>query len=463
RKLLATSFEEAKAGLVGQAATLDELSPSRLGNTRVLVVAGVRDPTPRLDLLAEFVRQGGNLVVAAGGEFDPVAWSRACVPPYEILPGRLLPGFYGRLPLPGVTRLVPFQLDVGSLQDPCFRIEEFDETELARFYQPVFFFQAVEVDVAQSSVQRSSSSQKPAPKVTAQTKSLAQTSASSERSWLIWQWDLQREKIVPEKTGENPGVQASDSTSAGQDSSPQEVKVLARYTNGLPFMVERQLGEGRTVFITSGLFRDWNTMCASYAVVVYDRLLRRLVDSTCPRRNLATSDVFRLAVDDPTGESWQLVGPDGEVRPLFPEALEARRYGIVIRGFPHRGLYHLVCYQGSAGGAASENSEGFRVSSAINGGQRDRQVTSPVLGRPMENIPLAVAGPAEESVPDYLRAEEISSQLRGSHILVNGGGNDAVAGRSREWWPWFILAAALGLISEMGLLARGSSHGEAHS
>ena len=463
RKLLATSFEEAAFGLVGQAVTLDELSPSRLANTRVLVVAGVRDPSPRLDLLADFVRQGGNLVVAAGGEFDPVAWSRACGAPYEILPGRLLPSFYGRLPLPGVTRLEPFQLDVRTLQDPCFRIEEFDESELARFYQPVFFFQAVEVDLGPSAVQMSPPSPKPARKTTAQTTSFAQTSGNSERSWLMWRWDLQRERIVPEKTGDNSRVMATNSASAGPNSSPTEVQVLARYTNGLPFMVERQLGEGRTIFITSGLFRDWNTMCASYAVVVFDRLLRRLVDSTCPRRNLATSDMFRLAVDDPMGESWQLVDPKGEMSPLVPEALEARRYGVALRGFPRRGLYHLVCYQGSSAGSPAGNSEGFGADAAVGGARQHRRSAPPVLGRPVEDIPLAVAGPAEESVPDYLRAEEISSQLGRSHVLVNAEGNDTPAGRFREWWPWFILAAALGLISEMGLLARASCHGEARS
>lgn len=463
RKLLATSFEEAAFGLVGQAVTLDELSPSRLGNTRVLVVAGVRDPAPRLDLLAHFVREGGNLVVAAGGEFDPVAWSRGCGPPYEILPGRLLPHFHGWLPLPGVTRLEPFQLDVSSLQDPCFRIEEFDDTELARFYQPVFFFQAVEVELAQSSGQSSLTSAKPASETTTQAASLAATSGSRERSWLMWRWDLQREKILPEKIAENASTQTPDTTRPGQHSSKAEVQVLARYNNGLPFMLERQVGEGRTIFITSGLFRDWNTMCASYAVVVFDRLLRRLVDVTCPRRNLATSDLFRLAVDDPAGESWQLVGPDGEMRPLVPEALEARRYGIMIRGFPRRGLYHLVRYEGSGGGGPSENRGGFGANAPANGTRQARDSALPVLGRPVEDIPLAVTGPAEESIPDYLRPEEISSQLGQSHVLVNAGSNDTLTGRSREWWPWFVLAAALGLMLEMGLLARASSHGEARS
>ena len=47
-------------------------------------------------LLREYVEQGGQLVIAAGGEFDPVAWQkRGLARGRGILPAPLEPDFVG--------------------------------------------------------------------------------------------------------------------------------------------------------------------------------------------------------------------------------------------------------------------------------------------------------------------------------------------------------------------------------
>ena len=52
----------------------------------------------------------------------------------------------------------------------------------------------------------------------------------------------------------------------GQSPSPQELaerskpRVLGTYTNGVPFLVERPIGRGRVLFLSTGVFRDWNTL-----------------------------------------------------------------------------------------------------------------------------------------------------------------------------------------------------------
>lgn len=462
RKLLATSFETATYGTLEKAHVLEDLSPALLGTARVVVIAGVRDPTPRLGLLSEFVRQGGNLVIAAGGEFDPTAWARACNPPYPILPGQLRPSFIGRLPLGGIGQLQPFRLDLESCRDECFQIEGFNRQELSQFYQPVLFFQAVELDLGLQTVPPLGATP------TRQQSPLKDDGASeSEKEatggpgWLSWRRALLREAVLAHGAGQkNASVSESPRVSTGES---QGVRILARYSNGLPFMVEQAIGHGRSIFITTGVFRDWNTLPTSYAVVIFDRLLRRLVDSTCPRRNLGSGEILRLVVDNPQTEQWQLVMPDGAAQPVVIGAIGTRYHGITLAGFPRRGLYRLICYETAGNRQGILRAEKHAASSQgtdSRGAQaEDFSVRQP--GPPVEEVLLAVQGPEEESVPDYLSTDEIKAVFGRSQSVWNNGQDISLAARQREWWPWLILAALVGLIGEMGFLVRSSRQAEA--
>ena len=57
--------------------TPDELTQEVLADARLVVVAGIQDPGDSVPLLREYVAQGGQLVIAAGGNFDPDAWNAA--------------------------------------------------------------------------------------------------------------------------------------------------------------------------------------------------------------------------------------------------------------------------------------------------------------------------------------------------------------------------------------------------
>ena len=54
---------------------IDEVDTELLEYARLVVMAGVENPGPAVDVLREYVEQGGQLFIAAGGGFDPVAWN----------------------------------------------------------------------------------------------------------------------------------------------------------------------------------------------------------------------------------------------------------------------------------------------------------------------------------------------------------------------------------------------------
>ena len=58
--------------------TIDQLSRKLLADARLVVIGGVARPSPeQVTLLEQYVEQGGNLILAAGGNFDPIAWTEA--------------------------------------------------------------------------------------------------------------------------------------------------------------------------------------------------------------------------------------------------------------------------------------------------------------------------------------------------------------------------------------------------
>src|SRR5262249_50743210 len=77
RRLLAprTSNSDAPRQLISvRHISPDGLSRELLADARLVVVAGVRQPGSMVDLLTDYVGQGGRLMVAAGARFHPVGW-----------------------------------------------------------------------------------------------------------------------------------------------------------------------------------------------------------------------------------------------------------------------------------------------------------------------------------------------------------------------------------------------------
>ena len=58
--------------------TLDELTQDILSDARLVVMAGIKEPGEHVVApVAEYVQQGGQLILAAGADFDPQAWTDA--------------------------------------------------------------------------------------------------------------------------------------------------------------------------------------------------------------------------------------------------------------------------------------------------------------------------------------------------------------------------------------------------
>ena len=47
-------------------------------------------------------------------------------------------------------------------------------------------------------------------------------------------------------------------------------------------LVQRDIGRGRVIMLTSGFFSDWNDMPSKNAVWLVDRILRSRIESTLP-------------------------------------------------------------------------------------------------------------------------------------------------------------------------------------
>jgi hypothetical protein len=212
-----------------------EVNQEALEDARLAVVAGIREPGAIVPLLRDFVEQGGQLLIAAGAEFDSAAWNEVAWKSGEgILPLPLAPQPIGRTPEEIGDELQPFFLAFDSLSgENYFQLAGVPEAELRELYAEPFFFKAVKVD------------------------------ASSET--------LEAWKHL-------------------------EPRILACYDlpGRLPFLVSRRIGRGEVMFCSTGLLSSWTTLPKTNAVLIFDRILRGMIESTLPRHNFPPSERMTL-------------------------------------------------------------------------------------------------------------------------------------------------------------------------
>ncbi len=106
-----------------------------LDSARLVVVAGVAKPDQgAVQMLREYVLQGGQLLLAAGGTFEPSAWQQtAWQEGAGILPLPLEAETIGQLPADAPDQLHPFFLDFDSLaQHQYFKALELPVTGTSR-------------------------------------------------------------------------------------------------------------------------------------------------------------------------------------------------------------------------------------------------------------------------------------------------------------------------------------------
>jgi len=480
----------------------DDPYATPLHDARLVVVAGVGRPTPEaVEQLRQYVVQGGQLLIAAGADFDPAAWQEiAWQDGAGILPLPLSGKLLGALPRDTSRSVEPFRFNLESLmQTPYFQVENESAEALEDLYRSVIFFQAAEV-VDQSDVidklvaqeaeriareQQFLSEEEIRARHEAQGQlsptEAAQRAADHERlqqvrpTWLVW-----AERHTP------PLLSPQDQAQF------ERPRVRARYTGGKPYMVERNLGRGRVVFVSSGVYtgRDWsgwNTMSNSSAMLVFDRLLRGMIESTLPPRNVATIDEVQIPIEpalrrnrfamirpgwlgkqdlpappDPmytTGETPMLPmaaladtppaqpaaetalaasAPRAIEEPLSVEAFGAERFGLTVRDLTRRGFYRVVARR-----PESAAHEGLDVN--------------------VWEVVLAAGGPEEESSPHRLDGQQFAQLLAASPEVASRvrwvGPEDTIqvegarATGQSWWWKWLLAGVLVCFLVEMLILA----------
>lgn len=436
RRLLAprSSAEERHRQLIQiRHTTIDELDQSLLHDARLVVIAGVADPGPAVPLLRQYVQQGGQLIIAAGGQFDPAAWNdRAWLDGAGVLPTPLKSELLGETPeeAVGAETLRPWLLDVRSLHHPYFRLEGESDESLADLYRIPLFFKTAAV-VWNDSL-RKELLQKETERIEQQQQLLAERAQQEETqhagqaqrlreiqpAWLSWQ---RERRTLP------ANLTPAD---LAQRSLPQ---VLATYDrDGLPCLVQRQLGEGRVLFFSSGTYSSWNTLTRGVAMVVFDRICRQLLEETLPQRTFEAGETITLPVPPGEQQQYVLTRPLASEEPLSVEALGPESYGLLIRNALRSGAYTVTT--------------------------RQMVRDDPTLaGEKLQEIPLAVNGPARESDLRMIDAFELKERLGAANYrwiaadeMISLEGTH-VGGR--DLWKRLIQGVLLALGAEMLILA----------
>ncbi len=448
--------------------TPDQVERQYLEDCRLVVVAGIESPANLTRLLREYVEQGGRLVIAAGGHFDPIAWTNAAwLDGGGILPLPLKSELVGRIPDEGAGKIDPFFLSPDSMNADVFRIEDSSREELDDLYRTPLFFKAVAVDGSEEvlSALRKADAER---QVEVQKR---RETAKTDRSTEPVQSGTADDK--PDATPADKGPQppapltgedepvwllwARDRAAAGVDDAPEAIaareqpSVLASFSNGTPFLVERQIGRGEVLFVASGLHSGWNNLTKTHAVLILDRLLRGLLSRTLPTRNYSTQERVVLAIDaaDRRAE-FSLERPTGDTEALFVDAVGPDRFAITLRHLTQRGHYRLSADRPEDAAVAGKPETPPKVAEGSRGrtGHANR----------LWQLELAINGPADESELQAIAEADFKDRLAGAPVRwVSRGdviGLEGAAVRGQEFWKWLMAGALACLLLELAILTR---------
>jgi hypothetical protein len=407
---------------------IDELNRQNLQDARLVVIAGVENPGTVVPLLREYVEQGGQLVIAAGGEFDPVAWQHgAWLDGRGILPAPLEPDFVGVRPDEAPNQLKPFFLDVTTLSNDWFQIDRASDEELADLYRLPIFFKAVAMNLGSDQIAKAVEDEteriaKTRAAAASTAKSSTETSSQAPSpGWLLW---------------------ATQATSSDATLTPAELAqrtephAMAMFNNRLPFIVERQLGAGQIVFVASGVQSDWNTLTTTNAVLVFDRIFRSMLQQTLPVRNFNTTQQAVLPVEpQDRGLRFTLTRPKRPEEPLMLDALGGDLYGLTVNNMSDRGIYRVAAYRQESGTAQSAESKVWEIPLAADGPERESELQA-----------LNQAALAERAGGKSYRwvARSESIQLDGSQV------------RGQNLWKPLMAGVLACLLLELVVLSRPS-------
>ncbi|HUT13498.1 MAG TPA: BatA domain-containing protein [Thermoguttaceae bacterium] len=432
-------------------ARIEQVDRSLLEDARLVVIAGVKGPdAATVELLRAYVEQGGNLVIAAGADFDPDLWNQAAWRSgLGILPAPLAPQPVGR-PLDSLVQGPEFRLDYESLKNhDYFLLEGSSEEDMEEMYRLPIFSMAVEAidsdrwkeEMAHTTEEYLRKRQSEVEQID---RRLAELRELEEKRQLTADDRDERASLEGRRQELRPSwLLFSDPAESEEDQRPtkelaEETKflVLGRYTNGLPFMIERRIGRGRVLMVTTGVFPRWNLLSRLPAVVIYDRIFRDMIQDTLPKRNVDCQRGYVLPVSAAARTARiKLSGPDQPEELLSVDAIGAHRYGVTIGAVTRRGVYRVTA-------------------------ERSEDSLAEGLDTRLWSFPLAFNGPADES--RLLSREEIQRRRqRGQADAVaeaagvfSLGNFKAARLRGAKTWRWLAAGVLAALLLELVILAR---------
>jgi hypothetical protein len=445
--------------------TSQQLDRSQLEDARLVVIAGLTDPGASVPLLREYVQQGGQLLIAAGGRydprsnsgFDPALWtSQAWLDGAGILPAPLLPETLGALPDQAGDSLRPFSLAFDSLASSrYFPLAGLGEDELRGLYAEPFFFQAARTDLSAEMFEvlsqqqmrqwneeldlialiggnRSGGSSRGEPAVDeARLVQARERLLQLRPTWLLW-----GDARSPLDALETDGDPARRQRQIADLIARTHPRVLARFDDpaDTAFAIERNIGNGTVIFVSSGLLPEWNTLATTNAMLIFDRILRGMIRATLPLRNFSTVD--RITLPLPT--------PDRDIRAVLQRPGEASAAETLDVGFVGREQLGLSVEQPLTRGV-------YRITALR--GQADVRGAAPET---VWQIPLAVNGDAGESDLQCLTREQFEQRIALANVQWIGAGEPiSLAGsqiRGQNSWWWLVLAVLLLLLLELVVL-----------
>jgi len=440
RKLLAPSFgtRENQSHLIRvRHRNINQLDCDLLADARLVVVAGIADPGTKVGLLREYVQQGGQLVIAAGGNFDPSAWTSAAWQDAEgILPAPLLNRLLGTLPEQSNGPLKPFFLATEHLDaHPYFRLAGVSEGELRDLYSEPFFFQAVVADVSDELVERVRLAETdrlrttypvPSDRDGSKPPTNAAISDASQR-WLLWE-----SPTVAQDQDQVPAVPEEYQRWLETNVSASLPRVLARFADSdhTAYLVERSIGRGHVVFVSSGLLSNWNTLAQTNAMVLFDRLLRSMIESTLPQRNYESPQQITLPlVTNDRDIAVSLTRPlrEGIPEPLDIGFIRRDQLGVTVANPLQRGLYRVTARKRDEATGREDDDPAWELAVAVNGPASESDL------RPLTDAQQATL--AEDPQLTLLAA--------GDPISLAG-----VQTRGQDSWWWLIFAVLILLACE---------------
>ena len=412
-----------------------------LQSARLVVVGGLESPPPDLvSLLREFVEQGGPLVILAGGQFDPVAWTEtAWRSGRGILPLPLDANSIGIAPDEAQQMIKPFFVSYPSMQHDFFLIENEDPRTLESLFQSTPFFKAVRCELSSERLEQLFRLDCDRLR---DDESFLQQFAARQRALdglnPIPEEDQQRYRAL------NPTWWNARSTSAtsnrklsiSEQAKRQQPRALAMFDDlQSPLIVERQMGAGRVVFFTSGVTSNWNLLRNSGAMYLFHRMFCRLIGQTLPRENFDAGERITIPCEIPDGSHYSVMRPDGSTEALSIDHVGDGLTNVTINRPLTAGIYTISSTQNN--------------SPAQNEQPRTSSQNSPRC--------IAVNGTDSESDLSVLSTTEIQSRLADHAVVLNDDQPIRIEGRGgagRDLWKQFGYLLLGCLLLEMLILAR---------